>query len=189
MRLQSKLESTDDDRDRIAEWTQEKARLTAELTNNNALIFRHSGPGFGGYRRIEIIARLAGGEAKAPGKGGAKAPDKPKAAKVAGGTNGVVPRETTPEQLAAAAAANAAVIADDFREPTDAEKEKLAAELAEVHRIAEAARRKKARLLPRIDLEAPARLPGAPVPSIGAILEVKGKALGIAIVPESPDDS
>ena len=100
--IRSKPDPTDEDRARLAELAAERDGVRTELEADDALIFRHSGPGMLGRRQIEIVARLAG---EKKGKGGRRPAAGTKApAGQSKGTPipnvGIVPE--TPPELAAA---------------------------------------------------------------------------------------
>jgi hypothetical protein len=105
--ITSKPELTEEDRDRLVELAARRDAVRAEIIAPDSLIFRHSGPGFGGNRRIEILARVAAKKEKEPrpaaAKAKAKAPGNPSRDRQIPNVGTV--KDCTPEEVAAIQAA------------------------------------------------------------------------------------
>ena len=185
--IRSKPDPTDEDRARLAELAAERDGVRTELEADDALIFRHSGPGMLGRRQIEIVARLAG---EKKGKGGRRPAAGTKApAGQSKGTPipnvGIVPE--TPPELAAAVKAHVEALDAPTPTPTPEEEARSKRGWGELRRTLPATKKPRRGAL-RFELD-PATPPAdGPGRAVQEIIEAKRRDMGVRIVPE-PDDT
>jgi DNA-binding transcriptional MocR family regulator len=137
-----------------------------------------------GRRVIIVLERLRGRPKPQPKPRAADA--KPAAAKPPSVPNvGVIP-PASPEHIAAAKAANDAIRAGDYREPTAEEKAEAQRFLEESRRRRQAAERAKER--PKVVIAPAPGNPGTPGLTAQAVLDARRKAMGIRVAPDPDPD-